>query len=60
MSDLCSSNSALFDSVFVEIKNPHGKNSIIGTGFRNNHLTALALIDLINNISSAIDGNETT
>ena len=29
-------------------------------GFRNNHSTALALIDLINNISSAIDGNETT
>ena len=25
MSDLCSSNSALFDSVFVEIENPHGK-----------------------------------
>ena len=25
MSDLCSSNSALFDSVFVEIVNPHGK-----------------------------------
>ena len=29
-------------------------------GFRNNHSTALALIDLINNISSAIDRNETT
>ena len=28
-------------------------------GFHNNHLTALALIDLINNISSAIDRNET-
>ena len=25
MSDLCSSNSALFDSVFVEIENPYGK-----------------------------------
>ena len=31
MSDLCLSNSALFDSVFVEIENPHGKNFIIGT-----------------------------
>ena len=29
-------------------------------GFRNNRSTALALIDLINNISSAIDRNETT
>ena len=29
-------------------------------GFRNNHSTAFALIDLINNISSAIDRNETT
>jgi len=29
-------------------------------GFHNNHSTALALIDLINNISSAIDRNETT
>ena len=29
-------------------------------GFRNNHSTALALIDLINNIFSAIDRNETT
>ena len=28
--------------------------------FRNNHSTALALIDLINNIFSAIDRNETT
>ena len=28
--------------------------------FRNNYLTALALIDLISNISSAIDRNETT
>ena len=28
--------------------------------FRNNHSTALALIDLLNNISSAIDRNETT
>ena len=26
MSDLCLSNSTLFDSVFVEIQNPHGKN----------------------------------
>ena len=34
MSDLCSSNSALFDSVFVEIENPHGKNFIIGTFYR--------------------------
>ena len=34
MSDLCSSNSALFDSVFVEIENPHGKNFIIGTVYR--------------------------
>ena len=34
MSDLCSSNSALFDSVFVEIKNPHGKNFIIGIVYR--------------------------
>ena len=31
MSDLCLSNSVLFDSVFVEIENPHGKNFIIGT-----------------------------
>ena len=29
-------------------------------GFRNNHSTALALIDLINNISSDNDRNETT
>ena len=29
-------------------------------GSRNSHSTALALIDLINNISSAIDRNETT
>ena len=29
-------------------------------GFHNNRSTALALIDLINNISSAIDRNETT
>ena len=29
-------------------------------GFRNNHSTALALIHLINNISSAIDRTETT
>ena len=29
-------------------------------GFRNNHSSASALIDLINNISSAIDRNETT
>ena len=29
-------------------------------GFRNNHSTAFALIDLINNISSAVDRNETT
>ena len=29
-------------------------------GFRNNHSTALVLIDLINNISSAINRNETT
>ena len=29
-------------------------------GFHNNHSTALALIDLINNISSAINRNETT
>ena len=28
-------------------------------GFHNNHLTSLALIDLINNISSAINTNET-
>ena len=28
-------------------------------GFRNNHSTALPLIDLISNISSAIDRNET-
>ena len=34
LSDLCSSNSALFDSVFVEIQNPHGKNFIIGTVYR--------------------------
>ena len=34
MSDLCSSNSALFDSVFVEIENPHGKNLIIGRVYR--------------------------
>ena len=34
MSDLCSPNSALFDSVFVEIENPHGKNFIIGTVHR--------------------------
>ena len=29
-------------------------------GFRNNHSTALAFVDLINNISSAIDRKETT
>ena len=29
--DLLISNSALFDSVFVEIKNPHGKSLIAGT-----------------------------
>ena len=29
-------------------------------GFGNNHSTALALIDLISNISSAIDKNELT
>ena len=29
-------------------------------GFRNYHSTALALIDLISNISSAIDRNEST
>ena len=29
-------------------------------GFRNNHWTALAFVDLINNISSAIDRKETT
>ena len=34
MSDLRSSNSALFDSVFVEIENPHGKNLIIGRVYR--------------------------
>ena len=34
MSDLCSSNSAFFDSVFVEIENPHGKNFIIGILYR--------------------------
>ena len=34
MSDLCSPNSALFDSVFVELENPHGKNFIIGTVYR--------------------------
>ena len=34
MSDLCSSNSALFDSVFVEIENPPGKNFIIGIVYR--------------------------
>ena len=34
MSDLRSSNSALFDSVSVEIENPHGKNLIIGTVYR--------------------------
>ena len=31
MSDLCSSNSALFVSVFVEIVNPHGKTFLVGT-----------------------------
>ena len=31
---MCSSNSALFDSVFVEIENLHGKNFIIGTVYR--------------------------
>ena len=34
MSDLCSSNFSLFDSVFVEIENPHGKNFIIGRVYR--------------------------
>ena len=34
MSDLCSSNSALFNSVFVEIENRHGKSFIIGTVYR--------------------------
>ena len=34
MSDLCSSNSALFDSVFVETINPHGKKFIVGTVYR--------------------------
>ena len=34
MYDLCSSNSALFDSVFVETINPHGKKFIIGTVYR--------------------------
>ena len=29
-------------------------------GFRNNHSTTLALIDLISNISSSIDRNEST
>ena len=29
--DLCLSNSALFDSVFVEIENRRGKNLIVGT-----------------------------
>ena len=27
----CTLHSVLFDSVFVEIENPHGKNFIIGT-----------------------------
>lgn len=34
MSDLCSSNSALFDSVFVETINPRGKKFIVGTVYR--------------------------
>ena len=43
----------LFDSLLTNV------NSRID-GFRNNHSTALALIDLINSISPAIDRNETT
>ena len=34
MSDLSSSNSALFDSVFVETINPRGKKFIVGTVYR--------------------------
>ena len=33
MSDLCSSNSALFDSVFVEIENPHKKKTLLSVQF---------------------------
>ena len=56
--------SKLFEKVMLnqltEFLNLHNTLYSKQFGFRNNHLTALALIDLLSNISSAIDRNQST